>query len=62
MRQLYLKMAAILKSALRSAGFTWSDDVLNLVVSHLRQEEIREPQALVGEPHAGRIKIVKLLA
>ena len=50
-------MAEILKSALRSAGFTWSDDVLNLVVSHLRQEEIREPQALVGEPRAFHRKL-----
>ena len=54
-------MAAILKSALRSAGFTWSDDVLNLVVSHLQQEEIREPQSLVGEPRPVHMKLQSCL-
>ena len=42
-------MAEALKQALRSAGFSWSNEALDLVVSHLLQEEIRELQALKGE-------------
>ena len=47
--QTFLNMAEALKQALRSAGFSWSNEALDLVVSHLLQEEIRELQALKGE-------------
>ena len=42
-------MAEALKQALQRAGFSWSDEALDLVVSHLLQEGIAELQALDGE-------------
>ena len=42
-------MAEALKQALQRAGFSWSDEALDLVVSHLLQEGIEELQTLKGE-------------
>ena len=54
-------MAEALKQALRSAGFSWSNEALDLVVSHLLQEEIRELQALRGEKPAADTVMLRLL-
>ena len=42
-------MAEALKQALQRAGFSWSDEALDLVVSHLLQEGVEELQTLKGE-------------
>ena len=57
----FLNMAEALKQALRSAGFSWSNEALDLVVSHLLQEEIRELQALRGEKPAADTLPLRLL-
>ena len=54
-------MAEALKQALRSAGFSWSNEALDLVVSHLLQEEIRELRALRGEKPAADTVMLRLL-
>ena len=57
----FLNMAEALKQALRSAGFSWSNEALDLVVSHLLQEEIRELRALRGEKPAADTLPLRLL-